>query len=187
MKMFRKLFGSLAILFLLAGTAAAQDKPKPASEDKTGVPVKVQVVFSEFDGEKKVSSLPYTLSLLATLDRSHNFTSLRMGLKVPIQTSNKEGQSQMQYMDVGTSIDARVEPLPDGRFQTNVQVRRSSVHTLEGSTVRTGEFSGRPVLREFTTQFEFLLRDGQTAQTTMATDPVSGHVLKVDVTLNVVK
>jgi hypothetical protein len=153
--------------------------------------MKVLVLFSEFDGEKKVSSLPYTLSLLATPDRSHNFTSLRMGLKVPIQTSNKEGQSQMQYMDVGTSIDARVEPLADGRFQMNLQVRRSSVQTLEGANKEAawsmGEGSGRPILRDFTTQFEFLLRDGQTAQTSLATDPVSGRVLKVDVTLNLVK
>lgn len=187
MKTIRMLAGSLALLLILAGGAIAQEKPKPPAEDKAGVPMKVLVVFSEFDGEKKVSSLPYTLSLLSTLDRSHNYTSLRMGLKVPLQTSNKEGQSQTQYMDVGTSIDARVEPMADGRFQINVQVRRSSVHTLEGSVVQTGEFSGRPVLREFTTQFEHVLRDGQTAQTTMATDPVSGHVLKVDVTLNVVK
>jgi hypothetical protein len=32
-----------------------------------------------------------------------------------------------------------------------------------------------------------VLRDGQTAQSTSATDPISGEVLKIDVTLNVVK
>ncbi len=189
MKTIRMLINSLVLVLLLSGTAFAQEKPKPAADDKTAVPVKVQVTFSEFDGEKKVSSMPYTISALASLDRSRTFSILRMGLKVPIMSGPKDssGQVQFQYMDVGTNIDARVEPQADGRFGVNIQVRRSSVHTLEGSTVTTGEFSGRPVLREFSSGFEFFLRDGQTLQTTVATDPVSGHVLKVDVTLNVVK
>jgi hypothetical protein len=187
MKTIRMLIGCLALALLLSGAAVAQEKPKATGDDKPAVPVKVQVTLSEYDGEKKVSSMPYALPTLATVDRSHNYSSLRMGLKVPIQTTTKEGQSQMQYMDVGTNIDARVDPLADGRFQVSIQVRRSSVHTLEGAAVQTGEFSGRPVLREFSSGFEFFLRDGQTLQTTTATDPVSGHVLKVDVTLTVVK
>jgi hypothetical protein len=32
-----------------------------------------------------------------------------------------------------------------------------------------------------------LARDGQTIQTTVATDPISGRTLKVDVSVNVVK
>jgi hypothetical protein len=32
-----------------------------------------------------------------------------------------------------------------------------------------------------------ILRDGQSAQTVTSTDPVTGEVVKVDVTLNVVK
>ncbi len=187
MKTTRMLTGYLMLALLLVGAAAAQEPPKPPTDLKLGTPVKVQVTLSEYDGEKKVSSLPYTLSVLSTLDRSHNYTSLRMGLKVPIQTGGKDGQSQMQYMDVGTNIDVHVGPLPDGRHQVEMTVRRSSVHTLEGAAVQTGEFSGRPVLREFSSGFDFFLRDGQSLQSTSATDPVSGHVLKVDVTLNVIK
>jgi hypothetical protein len=44
-----------------------------------------------------------------------------------------------------------------------------------------------PVLRSFTSNFTILLRDGQTAQYTTATDQVSGEVLKIDATLNVLK
>ncbi|MCL4524556.1 MAG: hypothetical protein M1453_11965 [Acidobacteria bacterium] len=189
MKTTRMAIGYLVLALVLAGAAAAQEKSAVAGQEKpaASAPVKLQVTFSEFDGEKRVSSMPYTLSGIASLDRSWALSSMRMGLKVPIQTTTKEGQSQMQYMNVGTDIDARVEPQPDGRYHLNIQVSRSSVHTLEGATVRTNEFSGRPVLREFSSRFDFFLRDGQSIQTTVATDPVSGHVLKVDVTLNVVK
>ena len=45
----------------------------------------------------------------------------------------------------------------------------------------------QPIIRQFRALFRLLLRDGQTVQGTMATDPVSGRVLKLDVTLNVVK
>ncbi len=190
MKSIRALIASLALVFLLAPLAAAQEKANEAASQKDGIPTKVQVVFTEFDGEKKVSSLPYTLSLLSTNDRGRNFTSLRMGLKVPIM--GKDGQAaQLQYMDVGTYIDARIQPTADGRFTLNMQVRRSSVHTLEGANKEAawsmGEASGRPILREYSASFDFILRDGQTMQTTVATDPLSGRVVKVDVTLTVVK
>ena len=43
--------------------------------------------------------------------------------------------------------------------------------------------AGIPAFRSFTSTFNVLLKDGQTAQHTAATDPVSGEVLRVDVTL----
>jgi hypothetical protein len=49
------------------------------------------------------------------------------------------------------------------------------------------EAGGRPILGNFSSESEFYLRDGQTAQSIMATDPHSGRVMKIEVTLNVVK
>jgi hypothetical protein len=46
---------------------------------------------------------------------------------------------------------------------------------------------GIPAFRSFTSSFNLLLKDGQTAQHTAATDPISGEVIRVDVTLNVLK
>jgi hypothetical protein len=68
--------------------------------------------------------------------------------------------------------------------------------TIEDSSVHLdpGQKSGSPAVindypsfRSFRTNFSALLRDGQTTQHTSATDPVSGEVMKVDVTLNVMK
>ena len=44
-----------------------------------------------------------------------------------------------------------------------------------------------PSFRNFNSAFTALLRDGQTMQYTSATDPVSGEVMKIDVTAAVMK
>ena len=44
-----------------------------------------------------------------------------------------------------------------------------------------------PSFRNFNSSFTALLRDGQTMQYTSATDPVSGEVMKIDVTVAVMK
>lgn len=71
-------------------------------------------------------------------------------------------------------------------------VRRSSVYmpagvNRESATFTAGELSGRPVLQEFSGGFTIILRDAESKQGMVATDPLTGHQLKVDVTLNVVK
>jgi hypothetical protein len=46
---------------------------------------------------------------------------------------------------------------------------------------------GHFIIQSFRSQVNLLLRDGQTMQATVASDPVTGHVLKLEVTLNVIK
>ncbi|MEI4861508.1 hypothetical protein Q8G41_28375, partial [Klebsiella pneumoniae] len=44
-----------------------------------------------------------------------------------------------------------------------------------------------PIIRQFKTELTLAMRDGQTIQTTQAADPLSGRVLTITVTMNVVK
>jgi hypothetical protein len=44
-----------------------------------------------------------------------------------------------------------------------------------------------PLFRRFDTNLELWLRDGQAVQAIASTDPVTGEVVKIDVTLDVVK
>jgi hypothetical protein len=44
-----------------------------------------------------------------------------------------------------------------------------------------------PAFRSFTSTFNVLMRDGQTQQHSSATDPVSGEVLRVEVSVAVLK
>jgi hypothetical protein len=193
---------ALAALMLVAGAGAAraQEAPKPPEGVKSDtaviiIPLKIQVAFSEFDGEKKINSLPYTLNQNAEMPsgRDGTRTSLRMGIRVPIVTGGKEGQgTQVQYQNVGTDIDCRVRVLPGGVFQLRLDLRRSSVYTATPDAKQadwkpSDVISSQPFFREFSGAVDLLLKDGQTGQTTMATDPVTGRVLRVDVTLTIIK
>jgi hypothetical protein len=187
---------SLAILVLIVPRLLAQDKEKSGGEaksaqsEKTVTPLRVQVVFTEFEGDKKIGNLPYTF--LVNADDRGSPAAVRMGLRVPIETSSSTGVKQFQYQDVGTNIDGRAAKADDGRFFLSLSVERSSVY-LPGTTGKPAAVGGseissaQPIVQQFRTQVNLLIRDGQTIQSTVATDPVTGHVTKVDVTLNAIK
>src|SRR5689334_11458149 len=100
--------------------AAGQPAARPV------VPIKLDVVISRWQGDKKTGSLPYSLMINTNAQRGENRTSLRMGVDVPIgMTSRTEGgvtTSQMNYRNVGTSIDANAESDDAGRFRVYVSV-----------------------------------------------------------------
>jgi hypothetical protein len=172
----------LALLGVMAPHASAQDKPRTAEASRQVTPLKVTVVFSEYDGEKKVSSLPYTLFLKTTENRSSR-GSVRMGVRVPISAGGKD--DKIQYMDVGSNIDCEAESPEEGRYLLELSLERSSIYSGPGAPEAT--IASQPVLRTFRANLTLMMRDGQTTQSTMATDPWNGHVLRVEVTLNVVK
>ena len=67
------------------GTEPKPAPAQPASPSGTNqlVPIEVQVVIARYRDDKKISSLPYTLSVNANGDR----TNLRMGAEVAVPTT----------------------------------------------------------------------------------------------------
>jgi type II secretory pathway component GspD/PulD (secretin) len=166
-------------------TLSAQKPAGPSSAT-----LKVQVVLSRYQGDKKISSLPYTLTVNTNESRANTGNAnLRIGTQVPITTMARQGSDKdaqlvptVNYRDVGTNMDCTVTALDDGRFRVNLTVDDSSIDTSTGT-----QASGHPAFRSFRAADTMLLRDGATAQFSSATDKVSGDVWKVDVTLTVVK
>jgi hypothetical protein len=187
----------LASSLLCAAAPARANESTPALQAaETQVPLKVQIVLSRYQGEKKISSTPYTMAVVAAPAGKSEFTRLRMGVDVPIpQTvipSSKEGASSApvmsySYRSVGTSFDCKAGIQEGGVFKLDLTVTDTAVMMPEASQAAKGGISGAPTIRSFTSSFSLLLKDGQTAQHTAATDPVSGEVLRVDVTLSVLK
>jgi len=188
----------LVLACALASTAAVRTQETPAAQPArpTAVtPLKVQVVISRFQGDKKISSLPYTLSINSMTGdpRFPNRASLRMGTKVPVMMVAApvvEGQKMptagpINYQDVGTNIDCGVLSLEDGRFRLEMTIDDSSVYPEERGT--SSATSGSPSFRTFRATDSMVLKDGGTAQFTTATDKVNGEIVKVDVTLTVMK
>jgi hypothetical protein len=186
---------ALVFAFALASSVIvrSQEKPAPPAAKPAAAavtPLKVQVLVSRFQGEKKLSSLPYTLSVNAG-----SRASLRMGAKVPVMmmmTANVPKDfpqgGPVQYQDVGTSIDCSVSTVQDdGRFRLEITIDDSSVYGDAPNPTDNKPAPGNPSFRSFKATDSMVLRDGQTSQFTTATDKVSGEIVKVDVTLTVVK
>ncbi|HEX5483679.1 MAG TPA: hypothetical protein VFZ08_13735 [Terriglobia bacterium] len=185
---------------ILTAVAAGQNAAKTPETQKPLIPLKMRIVLKDYKGAKELNSLPYTIHAIASergMDRAH----LRMGLRVPIVTGEfglgaaNSRNVQFQYQDVGTNIDCGGKTLGAGLFEIDLTVQRSFLYSAKlanpGGAPDTGTLSGtaphQPIFSNFSTSLHLLMRDGQTLQSTMATDPVSGRVLKVDVTLHVIK
>ena len=193
MKKARTVLTALCATVLLCPQLFGQDKPK--TDNKVApTTLKLQVTFVEHEGEKKLASLPYTFFLLAAeTNASSPWTKVRTGSRIPAYVGKDGG---MQYMDVGTNIDARGLNSGEGRFDTSLLLERSWVEgdvlvpAAKGAGGPAEMSAGRfkePIIRQFKTELSLGMHDGQTVQTTQAADPLSGRVLTITVTMNVVK
>ena len=168
--------------------AKGDDTPAEVRPTET-TPVKVSVTFVEFEGEKKVKSLPYTIVVIA--DGKPPKSVLKMGSRIPVYTGKENG---MQYLDVGSNIDCQAFRTKDNKFDVKLDLDRSwvegdvSVPVDRGtsSQIPNGQFP-EPIVRQFRSFLSLTLRDGQTIESAFATDPLSGKVFKVEVSLSVVK
>jgi hypothetical protein len=198
MKLPRCILGCSAFLMLLPFVARAQEKPAAVSEGQasaTGIPLKLQVLLTEYDGTKKVASLPYTMSLTATPENKpvRGVMQLRDGVRVPVLTRSKTGEDSVQYIDVGTNIDARDVHVEGELYSVDFTIERSSL-VVRMDNNQAKEWapgdpspSSQPLIRDFRNTFTMQLRDGHVTETTVASDPMSGHVLKVEVSVTAVK
>lgn len=185
------------------GTATAE--PARNRPEAAAVPLKVTIVLSKYQNDKKVSSLPYELTVVTNNGPSR----IRMGTQVavpdfgaflpatpapspaagaPPPPPRKIGP--FKYRDVGTNIDCLARELDGGRFGVTVTIEDSSLYednqrTGEGAKVQKVE--GVSSVRTFRTTTQLVLRDGQSSEFTAATDKVTGETIKAAVTLTVIK
>ena len=148
--------------------------------------MRLQVTISRYQGEKKVSSLPYSLSIGIGGPR----VQFRVGAQVPYATTAvNDGVKtpSYSYRDVGVGIDVSGQALIEsGLYKMDINVSDTSVSSssqIQGAPTITGV----PIFRNFSTGGTVMLRDGQTTQLTTAGDPITGEIMRVDVTLTVIK
>ena len=170
----------VVFVLMLASPVLAQQRPEPEK-----LLVKVQVVLSRYEGDRKTSSLPFTLMATANGDRAQ----VRAGGRFAIEQStapasdNKPAVS-FQYVDVGTNIDCGVKTADNGKFSVYLSVSDNSVIDPPRGSAGAPKL---PTFRNFNYTNSILLKDGETKQFVAASDKVSGDVVKIDVTLNLEK
>jgi hypothetical protein len=193
-------------LGLAAPGAWAQENAKPETEAQKvekrtsqdlrctpGATLRVQVLITRVQDAKKEASLPYTFVVSARPSQSCPYTHvrMRMGVDTPVPVASfdpsdaSKPRTSVQYKTVGTNIDCSADDLGDGRYKLFLTVENSSA--LPGNKAAGGDLDEYPLFRRFEMSLDPILRDGQKAETVSATDPVAGEVVRIDVSLNVVK
>jgi hypothetical protein len=195
----RKLIFAIALLLLALPTSsqekATKDEAQAARPRAEGPQLKVQVVFAEFDGDKKVKNLPYSFVVKASSGDERDWTKIRMGSRVPLPAG--PGSPNIQYVDVGTNIDCVAKQLSDGNYRVTFNLERSWAEgdmTLKVETSNKGTAVEKsdstvhaPIIRQFRSESTVMIRDGQALETNFATDPVTGKVIRLEVTVNTMK
>ena len=186
---------AVLVVALAMGTPWVSAQEKPKSEDVAmearqteTTQLKISVTFTEFEGDKKVKSLPYKMVVVA--DARPPKSVVKIGSRVPVYAGKEYG---MQYVDVGTDIDCQASRTKDNKFDIRLSLERSWVEGNVAVAVdpatslqSAGQFP-EPILRQFKSELSLTLRDGQAVESTFATDPLSGKVFKAEVSLNIVK
>lgn len=177
--------------------AAKSDQRTPIDRCAATTTLRVQLVIARLLNEKKLASLPYTfvVSTRPNSSCSERRVRMRMGVDTPVpvtsytasESNSGRYPTSFQYKNVGTNIDCSATDLGDGRYQLSLGVENSSALAGPQGAATSGEFSGVPLFRSFSTSVDPILRDGQSVQVVASTDPVTGEVVKIDVTMNVVK
>lgn len=215
-KRFASVFGLVAALTLgVVGTARGQDDAAKKNEQAAEaakerdqakaqavrddlqrlVPLSVDVMVTRYQGDKKISSMPYMLAVNANKLGQAGPALLRMGAKVPVPTIAAPPGSPagpagpmpgpVNYQDIGTNIDCTAKVVDQG-FELRISVSDTSVYAniQDNATPTVGNM---PVFRSYQSTNTLVLKDGQSREFTAATDRVSGEVIRIGVTLRVVK
>jgi hypothetical protein len=187
MKLWNKIVVMAGALLLLSAAVRSQESPKPETEELTSL--KITLILHEFDGNHEVASLPYEVSVATMIGTGHHTSrgSARVGTRIPVLTE----KGSFTYVDIGTSYDCQVSAWSGGRFRIETSLDRSSVSTTDAENIKAkgipAESPENPRINSLRLSFDVLLRDGETQEASTATDPLTGHIWKVEIRLKVLK
>ncbi len=181
MKLWQKLAGLAGAALILAISVYAQESSNPTADQRT--PLKITIILHEFNDKQEIATLPYDVVVTAKGNEKSKGSG-RVGTRVPIMTE----KGSYTYLDIGTSYDCFVSAAGDGRFRVETTLDRSSVSDAKDIRAKgtSGETTG-PTINSLRLAFDVILRDGESQEASMATDPLTGHVWKVEIRLKVLK
>lgn len=171
-KSFQTFMIAIPSVAIFANVAVAQPQTSP---DK--IPVKLQVVVSTYEGDRKVSSMPYTL--LATANGGG--VTFLAGTNVPLQG----GDGKLSYTNIGTTITCTVTT-EAGNFRLAINFDEKSVMAAKTPVTPAGPAPKpleSPTFHDVNYVGTVALKEGETKQLVSAPDKVSGEIIKIDVTL----
>lgn len=175
---------AVAILgFMICWAAAGytQDAPaKPTAEakaapesDKPIHAYQLDFTVKEIEDGKAINTRQYSMNLQA-----NDSNEIKIGTRVPVET----GQSQFQYIDVGTNIWCRIGERSEG-VPLSVRAEISNFAIPDQSSGH----ESRPVIRQLQIKASTLAQLGKPMVVGSVDDPNSKRQFQLEVTVNKLK
>ncbi len=170
---------------LMLVTPSGAQEAKPAPEAKPSVQVSRPISVPRPEKPAATYKLDFTLSELedSTRMNSRNYSLLleedawgrtRIGTRVPLSLGEGKG---VQYMDVGFSLDARVNQR-ENDLRLELRLEANSFVPVEGESTRPRE----PVLRSMRSELTASVTPGKTTLLTTVDELGSRRRFQVEVT-----
>jgi hypothetical protein len=172
-------------LAILLGNASAQTpasapdtpkvRPRPALAPDTDSR-RFVYTLSETDQGRKVNSRSFELSC-----REEQSCSMKTGSRVPVSlASAKEGGTQVQYMDVGLSVNLRYHLRSDGKLDLQSTVEMSNLATSTSQGFVSPQ-SPAPIVRQTQSNIDSVVQANSNSVLGMIEDLNSGHTYELSV------
>jgi hypothetical protein len=192
---------AVALVIVAGVTLRAQEQSAQASATAQGaataeqtrerrlasiVPLKVTIVLSKYQGEKKIASEPYELSLRTDGNKASIRMATQMSAEAPPPAPPGAARPAPRPNPF-TNIDCSATSLDSGRYALTVTIEDSSIYEDNQRNADGSKTERTRSVRMFRTTNALVLRDGQSTEFTAATDKSSGEGIKAAVTLTVIK
>lgn len=159
---------------LAAKAAAAQESSaKPAEAPEPGHSYRVDFLISELEDGKKINTRQYELNLNAG-----ESDELKIGTRVPVEVK----QSEIQYLDVGTSIWCRLRDRKDVSWLANdvmlnlrAEISNFALPDQQGDRMR-------PAIRQVKIDSSTIVGVGKQMVVGVVDDPNSRRQFQLEVT-----
>ena len=167
-------------LVIVAGTALWSQEPKAAASTST---YRLDYVFSELQDNKRINTRNYTL-----LVRAKDKGVIKLGSRVPILVGkSKEGDNQIQYLDIGMNIDCRISEELESGIDLITSADTSSLVPKSLPQSQRENNTGDPVIRQERYDLENIVPLGKQTLLSSADEVDGTRRLQVEVTATKVR
>jgi Flp pilus assembly secretin CpaC len=174
--------GIFAAASLFGGAVAMAQDPKeakPSVAQAAGPRLRVRFQESHQREGKTTTAQPCIL----VLHTGEKATEVFVGAQVALRTSDK-GTPTVIFKNAGIDVQVSAQALPDGRYRLEATFEESSPRN--GGSAGAGPSGGEnPILQALKGEAAVVLRAGETVPFASAADPVTGEIVRVDVSVDV--
>ena len=177
-------FAIVAAVLVFATTLslAQETKPAPAPQNPefswAKSPYRLDFVIKEMDESKIINSRSYSMIVEASDRLGRGKGVVKSGNRVPVATGTKDGNTQIQYIDVGANIDAQLFAFDNSNLILNCSFEMSAIATNESATQGLPD----PAIRQMRAEVSAEVFPGKANQVASLDDTVSKHRFVVEVT-----